>query len=204
MVGASLFAAGAGSALFATHPYGPAIFFAGSIFFTTAAYLQVVEVVNEPDPATGHRPTFVLWRWEPQKLGWWAVVVQFVGTLLFNVNTYEGMQTLDPRLEERLVWTPDAIGSVCFLVASYLAYVEVCGGWIGFQPKNVSWWITVINLVGSVAFGVAAMTSYVTSTGEILSVEGTNLGLFIGAGCFFVGAYLLLPEMTATSNAESA
>ena len=204
MVGASLFAAGAGSALFAAHPFGPKIFFAGSIFFTTAAYLQVVEVINEPDPSTGRRPPFALWRAEPEKIGWWAVVVQFVGTLLFNLNTFEGMQTLSPRLEQRLVWTPDALGSICFLIAGYLAYVEVCGSWIGVQPGNVSWWVTFINLIGSVAFGVAAVASYVTPTGDVISVLGTNLGLFIGACCFFLGAYLLLPEMTATSDHESS
>jgi len=202
MIGASLFAAGAGSALFAAHPFGPEIFFAGSIFFTAAAYLQVVEVINEPDRETGHRPPFALWRAEPEKIGWWAVVIQFIGTVLFNLNTYEGMQTLGPRLEERLVWAPDALGSVCFLVASYLAYVEVCGGWAGLQLRNVSWWVAVVNLLGSIAFGVAAVTSYVNADGKLLSVKGTNLGLFIGASCFLVGAYLLLPEMTATANAD--
>ncbi len=50
--------------------------------------------------------------------------------------------------------------------------------------------------MGSVAFGVSAVASYVTSSGQLLSVALTNLGTFVGAICFLVGALLLLPERT--------
>jgi hypothetical protein len=50
--------------------------------------------------------------------------------------------------------------------------------------------------VGSVAFGVSAIASYVTASGQLLSVALTNLGTFVGAVCFLVGAVLLLPERT--------
>ena len=53
-----------------------------------------------------------------------------------------------------------------------------------------------MNLVGSVAFGVSAVASYVTSSGQLLSLALTNLGTFVGALCFLVGAILLLPERT--------
>ena len=203
MIGSALFAAGSGSTLFAA-PWAPAsgtIFFAGSIFFTGAAYLQLLEVVNEPDALTKERPRTALWRFEPHKIGWWAVVVQLVGTILFNMNTFEAMRTLSPNAEDRLVWAPDAIGASCFLVASYLAYAEVCRRWIGWQPRNISWWVVFINLLGSIAFGVSAIASFVVvPSGELLSAHTSNLGTFVGAICFFVGAYLLLPEMTAHSD----
>ena len=60
----------------------------------------------------------------------------------------------------------------------------------------LSWWITALNLVGSVAFGVSAVASYVKSNGQLLSLALTNLGTFVGAICFLVGALLLLPERT--------
>ena len=49
--------------------------------------------------------------------------------------------------------------------------------------------------MGSVAFGVSAVASYLTpDSGEPRNVELVNLGTFVGALCFLVGAALLLPE----------
>lgn len=203
MIGSALFAVGSGSALLGT-PASGTVFFVGSVFFTGAAYLQILEVVNEPDALTQKRPRTAMWRWEPHKIGWWAAVVQLVGTLLFNMNTFEAMRTLSPIAEDRLVWAPDAVGSICFLVASYLAYAEVCRRWTAWQPRNISWWIAVINLLGSVAFGISAAASVViVQTGELWSAHASNLWTFVGAICFFVGAYLLLPEMTAHSATQA-
>jgi hypothetical protein len=54
-----------------------------------------------------------------------------------------------------------------------------------------------VNLAGSVAFGFSAVASYVIpGTTELLSVPVTNLGTFVGAVCFLVGAVLLLFERT--------
>ena len=103
------------------------------------------------------------------------------------------------------VWRPDALGSICFLVASALAWFEVCHGWTAWRPRSWSWWITLLNLVGSVAFGVSAIAAYVNpSTGELRNAERSNLGTFVGALCFLVGAVLLLPERTAEPADESA
>ncbi len=207
MIGSTLFAVGSASALYG---HGLAaqsglVFFAGSIFFTSAGYLQFLEVINEPDALTKTRPPTSFWRWEPHKLGWWAVLVQLVGTLLFNMNTFEATQHLSSLDQDRLVWVPDALGSICFLVASYLAYGEVCNDWMDWQPRNVSWWIVVINLLGSVAFGVSAVASFVlVQSGELVSAYDSNLGTFAGAICFFVGAYLLLPEMTSHSEPHAS
>ena len=44
-------------------------------------------------------------------------------------------------------WRPDAIGSVCFLVSSVLAWYEVCHGWSAWRPRDWSWWITLANLI---------------------------------------------------------
>jgi hypothetical protein len=85
----------------------------------------------------------------------------------------------------------------CFLVASALAWFEVCHGWAGWRPRSWSWWITLANLAGSVAFGVSAVAGYINpATGQLHNAERSNLGTFVGAVCFFVGALLLLPERT--------
>jgi hypothetical protein len=124
--------------------------------------------------------------------------VQLLGTLFFNITTLAAFMTdLTAKQERRIVWTPDAFGSVCFLVASWLAYVEVGHRIVSWQPHNRSWRIAALNMVGSIAFGVSAVASFVRpATGDPVSLFLTNLGTFIGALCFFTGAVLLMPERT--------
>ena len=59
------------------------------------------------------------------------------------------------------------------------------------------WWIAALNLGGSVAFSVSAFAAKaVDSSGQLRNVELVNLGTFLGALGFLVGAFLLLPERT--------
>ena len=178
-------------------------FFVGSIFFTSAGYLQYVQVVNAPEGPDRIVARTVLLAWQPGRIDWWAASVQLVGTLLFNVSTFAALlTTLDLRQEDRLVWAPDMFGSVAFLIASALAWAEVCRRWWAFRPKEVAWWIVALNLLGSVAFQVSALAAFVRpATGELANVPVSNLGTFAGAVCFFVGAYLLIPEMRAQAAA---
>ncbi len=53
-------------------------------------------------------------------------------------------------------------------------------------------------MAGSVAFGVSAAASYViVDTDTLRSAERANLGTFIGAVCFLIGAVLILPTRGA-------
>ena len=131
------------------------------------------------------------------RIDWWATGIQLLGTLWFNRTTLSALLVgLGASSNHHPIWRPDALGSICFLVSSWLAWVEECHGPFAWRPARLSWWITTLNLVGSVAFGVSAIASYVTSSGQLLSVALTNLGTFVGAICFLVGALLLLPERT--------
>ena len=179
-------------------------FFIGSLFFTSAAFLTYREAVDAApgaaeDPA--HRRFFV---YQPRRIDWWATAVQFAGTLYFNVST--GVATRDnltAQAAHQHVWRPDAVGSVCFLVASGLAWFEVCHGWAAWRPRSWSWWITLVNLLGSVAFGVSAVASYVSPvTGGLRNAGRANLGTFVGAVCFLAGAVLLLPERTREASGQ--
>src|SRR5215831_5687542 len=90
------------------------VFFVGSIFFTSAATLQFV-----------HGGLFL-----PRRLDWWSNVVQLAGTLFFNASTFHALQTgLDANQYNRLVWTPDWRGSICFLVSGALAYAVAGRHW---------------------------------------------------------------------------
>ena len=49
-------------------------------------------------------------------------------------------------------------------------------------------------MTGSVAFGASAIASYIVpASGDVWDAELSNLGTFVGALCFLVGAALLLP-----------
>jgi hypothetical protein len=179
-------------------------FFVGSIFFTSAGLLQYLEVANASRQVEGpHRQRIRLLTWEPGRIDWLASTVQLAGTLFFNLSTFHATQSgLDATSVNQLVWRPDVFGSICFLIASGLAWMEVGHRWLSWQPRISSWWIAFLNLGGSVAFGVSAFAAkVVSSSGELRNVELVNLGTFLGAVGFLVGAFLLLPERTREAGA---
>ena len=129
----------------------------------------------------------------PDRLDWWAAAVQLVGTVFFNVTTFAALyDSLTTKQEDIRVWAPDALGSICFLVASGLALAAVWG------LRDASWRIAVWNMVGSAFFGISAVASWVVpDTGELLNSEATNAFTFLGAVCFFAGARLVRRQADA-------
>jgi hypothetical protein len=172
-------------------------FFVGSLLFTAAGAMQWLETVNTEygtnEAAGGSLRTFA---WRPRSIDWWSSGVQLVGTLFFNATTFRGLTvSLDAPSYNHLVWQPDALGSVCFLVSGYLAYVEVAGRRHARPPRTVEGGIVAVNLAGCVAFGVSAVTGFVLpATGLPVNVALTNATTSLGALCFLLGALLLLPE----------
>jgi hypothetical protein len=175
-----------------------AIFFVGSLFFTSAGYSQYHESINA-DRVHGGRRRFVAW--QPQRIDFWASGIQLVGTLWFNVNTFNALQTgLGVRQQNLRIWTPDFLGSICFLVASWLAVEEVCHGRSYWRPHEVAWRIVALNMLGSVFFMASALAAFVLpSTGDLFDATVANSGTFLGAVCFFWAAKLLLDEMAEGS-----
>lgn len=175
-------------------------FFVGSIFFTSAGYLQYHETLRAPEGifSDSHRPRPMeaLIGWKPHRIDWWAALIQLIGTLFFNVSTFAATGSdLSLDQERHLIWTPDVGGSICFLVSSLLAYSEVNRGVLPRSDRSVGWRITALNLAGSIAFGAAAIGArYVPTTGEPANIALVNLGTFAGAICFLVGAALLPVE----------
>ena len=55
------------------------------------------------------------------------------------------------------MWTPDALGSICFLVASELAYAEAGHRWVSWRPHDLGWRIAAVNMLGSIFFGISAI-----------------------------------------------
>jgi len=207
IVGSACFAVGAlpGYLAWVGYEADALTFFVGSLFFTSAALLQHIEVAVAPRTAgTVERsvgpPRLGI---EPRRIDWWAVAVQLVGTVYFNTTTFAALaHDLDAQQARRLIWTPDALGSICFLVASELAFAEVGHRLVSWMPRRRDWQITALNMAGSIAFGASAIGSFVLpKTGAPASVWLTNMGTLVGAVCFLVGAVLLLYERTDAADA---
>ena len=109
-----------------------------------------------------------------------------------------GMSFMGKGVNPSYTRTPDVIGSICFLASSWLALLEFCHGYWCLRLHNLSWWIVIVNLLGSIAFMVSAVFAIaLRGSANLFDLWIVNLTTCIGAACFLIGAYLLLPEMTS-------
>jgi len=205
MIGSACFMAGsmAGYSTLVGARADAVTYFVGSIFFTSAAYLQYVECINADRkalPEAGRRRRLLAI--EVRRIDWWATAVQLLGTLFFNVTTFTALDAhLTAKQSDLVVWTPDALGSICFLVASQLAYAEAGHAWVSWRPSDAGWRIAALNMLGSILFGISAIAGWVQpSTGDLLDAALDTSGTFWGAVCFFAGAALMLRTDSASAS----
>lgn len=156
-------------------------FAAGSVFFTLAAAGQLRQTKKA------------------ERLAWWAALVQLVGTLLFNLSTFDAMiDGLTVEQTNRLVWAPDVFGSVAFLVASHLGWRYVVARSRPVAAGASERWSAGANYVGSVLFMMSAVASFtLETTDEVVNTAIVNSTTCAGALCFLAGAYVLLPSSSA-------
>ena len=157
-------------------------FFVGSIMFTVGGALQVW--LAFPDSGSPG----------PGRAALWAAGAQSAGTIFFNVTTFHALQTAPPQAAyDRLVWRPDAFGSICFLVSGVIAYCASPRHRLLPTREGHGWWEPGVNLLGCVLFGVAAIAGYVVpSTGSILDLAAANWTTALGAACFEACAVMTL------------
>jgi hypothetical protein len=146
------------------------VFFVGSVFFTLASLLALIRLTS----GRGHTD-------------WWAALIQLVGTVYFNVDTFRAMRdSFDTSDVDRLVWRPELFGSICFLISGWIAYRLVRGA------RTLDWKIAVVNFAGCVFFGISAIAGYVVpETGDVLDLAAANVTTSLGALCFLIGAVML-------------
>jgi len=157
-------------------------FFVGSILFTAGGALQVSLAFPDRHSVGAGRAA------------WWAAVIQSGGTLFFNTTTYRAMHTaLSSSEYNRLVWRPDAFGSICFLVSGVIAYrASARRGWLPVRGSP-GWWEPTVNLLGCVLFGISAVAGHVVpSTGSMIDQAASNWNTSLGAACFLACALFTL------------
>lgn len=122
-------------------------------------------------------------------------LIQFAGTIFFNVNTFRAMQTtIDNSRLDRLVWAPELVGSICFLVSGAIAYRSVRAAGHAAR-RNAEWRIAAVNLAGCVLFMVSSVAAYVVpKTGDVLDLAAANFTTALGALAFLIGSVLLIRQ----------
>lgn len=168
--------------------------FLGSWFFTRAAWIQL--------------------KLSRSELEWYSAAVQFAGTVLFNISTGAAFWSSGPgsagpwssaprssapwiwvpllqsaEARRHLIWTPDAVGSLAFLVSGALAIIAV-GAAAAARDRRIAW----LNMAGCVAFAVSAVAGFIRRSGVTEDQWLANLGTFVGALCFAVAALAALPR----------
>ena len=185
MIGSALFAVGCVLYLGAVEHelILDSIFFAGSIFFTSAAYCQFHQTINA------------------NKVVFYSSLSQLIGTLMFNINTFDAFFNLGWIEQDLLVWTPNIIGSVMFQISGCLAMKDLCKRWWCWNIQSVEWWIGVINFSGCVAFLISAALSFAMPAliSPIFAIWAVVFTLF-GACCFFLGAFLMWLMIAASQD----
>ncbi|HJW74992.1 MAG TPA: hypothetical protein VJ787_04900 [Thermoleophilia bacterium] len=184
-------------------------FFVSSIFFTSASFGQLVQAASPALTATGtaadeeRQPPHAR-AWLPHDRNWVAAATQFPGTLFFNVTTFLALaQGLTAEEYDRVVWRPDFYGSVLFLVSSAFAILAL-GRFLAWRPRQAPWWIAWLNMVGSIAFMASAVGAYILpKTSAEIDPVWANVGTFVGAVCFFVGAGLMIPAWKRAASLQS-
>ncbi|MEV6836373.1 hypothetical protein AB0N17_17975 [Streptomyces sp. NPDC051133] len=203
VVGGLLFAAGAAVAQFGSGDATEcaSIYFVGGLFFNTGGYVSLLQVINAPRHVVGGEGRLVTrpWRWwsyEPARVDWLGTFVLFAGTLVFAVNLLDSfLKGLSVQQTNRLIWAPDVIGCLLFLVSGHLGLAEICHGRPCVRARSLGWWIVAVNQVGSVLFMVSALAAFTRpATGDLVSTGIANWGTLTGALCFSLAGLLQLRE----------
>jgi hypothetical protein len=157
-------------------------FFAGSILFTAGGAVQSwMAYAQRGSPGAG-------------RAAWWSAIVQSAGTLFFNLTTFAALHTTLSNPEyDRLVWRPDAFGSICFLVSGAIAYRASARHGVLPVRGEPGWWEPGVNLLGCILFGISAVAGYVVpSSGSERDLAAANWNTAAGAACFLACAVATL------------
>ncbi|OQR61271.1 hypothetical protein B6E66_25560 [Streptomyces maremycinicus] len=203
ILGGALFAAGAAVAQFGSGDATACatIYFAGGVFFSTGGYVSLLQVIDAPRHVGGGEGRLITrpWRWwsyEPGRVDWLSTFVLFAGTLVFAVDLLDSfLQGLTAEQVNRLIWAPDVIGCVLFLISGHLAFLEICHGRLCARTHDLGWWIVAVNQFGSALFMASALAAFTRpATDSLINSDIANWGTLTGALCFSLAGALQLGE----------
>jgi hypothetical protein len=182
-------------------------YFLGATLYTVGIYGQLLEGLNADDRIGPNRETCA-----PKRFHWfisnWAALARLeilipflflIGSLVFNYETAVSLGSvleLVPRLD---VWETSLLGSVLFVLAGLLQYIEAGDRYLTLEVRNIYWWIALLFTVGGIGFVIGCLPG-VGAPGFPTAKEGSgplivNIGFLIGSISYLIGSYLMLPEL---------
>ncbi len=125
--------------------------------------------------------------------------MQLLGTVFFNLSTFAAMKHgFTTHQTNARVWGPDALGSICFLIASEFAYAEVCHRWVCLRNRTT---VMVDRRPEHVRIHRVRPRRDRLARGALdglpISARISNGGTALGGLCFLIGALALMPEAAA-------
>ncbi len=194
-VGSALFAAGAMlSVMQADVVFTSVVYALGAVCFTTAAGVQWRSAADHHPPSRLKDPD------------WMSAAIQFAGTLYFNVMTIRALiLSIDATsVSYDAVWQPDVVGSLLFLISSWVAWHPIAREHRHHLLHGRSLLICWANMLGSVFFGISAVGAKMLPDGTLRNEGWNNWGTFLGAVGFFIAAMALRPTSQERRDAVSA
>lgn len=181
------------------------VFFMGSIPFTIAAYLQLFQAANAGEftlDKKTNKKKIRLFGWMPSNLGWLSCALQFVGTILFNINTFDALiPGLNWVQEDIVIWAPNFVGSILFLASGYMAFAETNHSYWSWKWNDISWWVTFVNLIGCIGFMISALFAFFLPFTPSIDLGAISLVFtLIGAFGFLFGSLLMWPEAVSETQ----
>lgn len=215
IVGTALFVAGAAGSLVPSafggqhrmSVFAESCYFTGAVLFTLALYGQLLEGINTDESIGPNRESYApqRFRWfirQPGDLARLEILIPavfLIGSLTFNYETAGSLGSLLGLVPRVGLWPTTMIGSIFFLVASLLQFVEAGNRYLSGAVRDVSWWIAVLFVVGSIGFIVGSLpglgTPGMPNAAEDAGALIVKVGFLAGALAYLAGSYLMLPEL---------
>ena len=179
------------------------VFAVGAIFFTAAAAVQLAAAERRaPHAIPGVERRVRHYITNPD---WMSSIIQLVGTLYFNAMTILalGLSLGQPNINGARIWDPDLIGSILFLISSWVAWHPIARERRQALLHGRALWANASNMLGSIFFGISAWGADPTWARNTENIVANNWGTFLGGLAFLLGSALSWPSNQPDEQAAS-
>jgi len=134
------------------------------------------------------------WKWWGMKtykdIGFTASFMMFIGVSIYQIPVTLGVFLPDNvYLQDTLNWLPQTLGSILFVIASYLFMLEEQRGYFRPHFTSIGWNVGFFSLVGSIGFLLIAVAGFfVPYTSTDYEKYVVNLSTYWSAIAFTVGS----------------
>ena len=145
------------------------------------------------------------WKWYGYvpTLGFWAAFLQFIGATFFAIAVICGIPgVIGPtqwQLQQTFIWTMQTVGSVFFVVSSWMMMVEEQVNWYMPACGRIGWQSAFWNVLGSIGFLLSAVFGYLANwegNGTVCcQLWGTAFNTYWGSWGFMIASACLYYEV---------